>query len=68
MAEAHARQSDAERIEARYSRAREDVDRWREAQIAAVETEAALRHGQVLAQRDRDFEAHGLPPDGRRDG
>lgn len=55
----------AEKVERRYREASEALSAWRTAAHAAVEAEYDCRAAAVLHDRARDFQAHGLGPDGR---
>lgn len=54
----------AARIEARYTEQTEAINEWGIQQHEAINVEWALRHTQARAERDRDFQAHGLTKDG----
>ena len=59
-------EEDRERIEQRYHERLKNIESWRVAQQAALDAEVYSRHLTLLHERDRDFQAHGLPRDGRQ--
>lgn len=55
---------DTERIEERYKTARVALEEWHKGQEAALSGVMRVRTAEILADRDRDFQAHGLTKNG----
>lgn len=55
---------DSKRIEERYKKASAALEEWRKGQEAALFGEVRMRQMEILADRDRDFQAHGLTQNG----